>query len=89
MTDTDWLKVEPVNAGWVRRRSDHRCQQPMREAIRRARPGDLGGIELVPDGAAGDLWRCGCGRLWEITDGLLVTYWCRASLWSRLTWWLP
>ncbi len=101
-TDTDWLKVEPINAGWVRRRQpdDHRCEPPLRKVFFPA-PGEAGkqGIghsDHLPDGAKGDLWRCGCGRLWEIglrLDGGNIgpkgTAWRRASAWSRLTWWLP
>lgn len=63
---------------WIRRAdpaTEHRCDQPMREAVYRYPSMIIGGEgelvehrEQVPDGRLGDLWRCSCGALWRIGD---------------------
>lgn len=70
--------------GWVHRAAPavapHECAPPAR-----------GHARQLPIGNPGDLWRCGCGRLWSLRAarrrGLLPgDHWARASLWQRLRW---
>jgi hypothetical protein len=77
---------------WVRRvppKPVHRCEPP-----RRLRPGqDPDRLDFpwnTPAGNPGDLWRCPCGRLWQvILDqwGVLpaLPRWKPATLWQRIT----
>jgi hypothetical protein len=94
--------------GWVRRTQadepKHNCEPPMRELVLTIPAsgwllGNAAGFEQVPfgdtpDGAAGDLWRCDCGKLWRITakcgncpiggyHGCGPT-WRPATMWQRL-----
>jgi hypothetical protein len=93
-TDTAWLEVQEIRArksGWVRHASTppHVCAPPCR---------DVDSLP-VPDGQPGDLWRCSCGRLWQISDDqvvrdhrpgrlmALLPAWQPASRWQRIHHW--
>jgi hypothetical protein len=74
------------DSGWVHRAAPvapvvapHECDPPMDGHPRRP----------MPAGQPGDLWRCGCGRLWRHKDYRYIDErrWVRASLWQRLRWW--
>lgn len=76
---------------WVRRvpaAPVHWCEPP-----RRLRPGqDPRQPDFpwnTPDGNPGDLWRCPCGRMWQIVLerwGLLPAspHWIPATVWQRI-----
>jgi hypothetical protein len=83
---------EPPSSGeWVRRRRDvapvHECPVPM---------ATLGDPPLVtppfPDGDPGDLWRCGCGRLWRVVEAIPGRFNRPAGRWSLrwgpAPWWV-
>ena len=81
MTDNGWLKTEPINArptGWLRHadpETQHTCTPPMHEWVFKVPKAFVAPDrvddppvhrEQRPDGQAGDVWRCTCGRLWMI-----------------------
>lgn len=75
-----------LSGEWVRHGSlRHSCQPPTVGADRVV-PGTL--LEAkTPDGQPGDLWRCGCGRLWEIAVYPWRPAWRPASRWQRIKHW--
>lgn len=59
---------------WVRRTPTvHACEPPT-----------VGNYTPRPDGQLGDLWRCECGRLWQIwVAGDFGLTWLAAGWWER------
>lgn len=97
--DTSWL-----DAGqWVRRaqprRPRHTCALPTRDMWASVPNVGAAGVTAPgatrvkfgnrPDGDPGDLWRCGCGRLWRVGRGYGddPAAWRVASWWTRWRYW--
>lgn len=62
---------------WVRRKSRavgdaHTCSPPSRQEA---------------FASPGDLWRCGCGRLWQVIDGAGRPGDAQHSTWRPAPWW--